>query len=121
MNEWKTFDDFILLCIILNSILLATYDYKNPSSEWNKTLETLGIVFTAIFIIEAIVKTVAQGFYFGSYSYLSDNWNKLDFLIVLSAISEFALKDLKVNVKVIRTLRVLRPLKTINAIPDIRV
>jgi hypothetical protein len=51
---------------------------------------------------------------------LKDPWNVLDFLIVFTGIIEMILQNSPVNMKIFRTLRVLRPLKTINAIPEIR-
>lgn len=59
VNEWWHFDAFIFVCIIANSLLLASYDYKNKSSNWNKNVDIIGHVFSAIFIIEALVKTIA--------------------------------------------------------------
>jgi len=42
----------------------------------------LGKIITFIFIIEFTLKIIALGFYFGKGSYLSNGWNKLDFIVV---------------------------------------
>jgi hypothetical protein len=42
---------------------------------------------TVIFFIEMMIKIIALGFVMnGEYSYLKNNWNKLDFLIVMASI-----------------------------------
>jgi hypothetical protein len=51
-------------------------------------------------------------------SYLRDNWNVLDFFVVITGLVESLLTGY--NLKALRTLRVLRPLKSINAIPSLR-
>lgn len=32
VNEWWHFDAFIIVCILVNSISLATYNYKNEDA-----------------------------------------------------------------------------------------
>ena len=64
-NAW--FDRFITLCIITNSILLASKEYRinydaTYVSSWNAVLETTDVVFTYIFLCECLVKIVAMGF-----------------------------------------------------------
>jgi hypothetical protein len=65
VNAWWWFDAFIIVCIVLNSISLASYDYSvrqyghSGKSEYNDNIEVIGEVFSYIFIVEAAVKTVA--------------------------------------------------------------
>ena len=40
-------------------------------------------VFTVIFTLEAILKSISNGFVWGRNPYLRNNWNKFDFLMVL--------------------------------------
>jgi len=57
-----------------------------------------------------------MGFIVNKYSYLRDNWNIMDFIIVLAGLIELATigQGLSLGIfKALRTLRVLRPLKTI--------
>ena len=55
--EWDPFEYFILSIILANSITLSIYDYSDRDSltEFNKILDILGIVFTIIFTIEAVI------------------------------------------------------------------
>ena len=58
--------------------------------------------------------------------YLDENWNRLDFFIVLSSLMYFMQYIEGLNLKstdldVLRTLRMLRPLRTIHGIPEMRI
>lgn len=44
--------------------------------------QALDSFFFAFFLLEMIIKTVALGVFGHKGSYLSNNWNKLDFLII---------------------------------------
>jgi hypothetical protein len=49
-------------------------------------------------------------------SYLKDHWNKLDFAVVVSAYLPLILKSDAVNLSVLRSFRVIRPLRAISNI-----
>ena len=92
VNKW--FDRFITLCIILNSILIASKEYEsnydvNYESDWNKILDKIDLVFSIIFIVEATIKIIGMGFIIHKKSYLRSAWNWIDFLIVLVSIVSF--------------------------------
>jgi hypothetical protein len=125
ITEWKWFERFIILCIILNSICLAIADYKtrlkadNYKSNREKELQIIDNVLTAVFIAEFLLKLVSRGAFLHKTAYLKDPWNWLDFLVVI--ISVLGLFNLgNKGLRALRTFRVLRPLKTINAVPRIR-
>lgn len=94
--------------IILSSMKLAVDSYADNYSYLDQ-------VFTYIFILECILKVVALGFFFEEATYLRDNWNQLDFLIVSFSIVEISLQGTKLPfIKIIRLTRVLRPLRFIS-------
>lgn len=82
----RWFDRFILLAILLNSIVLALYDYsdRNSTSSKNQTLDLIGNILTVIFLTEAILKILAMGFFFHPKSYLRNMWNVMDLTIVIT-------------------------------------
>ena len=57
-----------------------------------------------------------MGFILGKHSYLSNGWNKIDFFIVI-----FGIWNLfgGTNFGIIRTIRLLRPLRSINKVRGI--
>ena len=92
MNKW--FDRFITSSIILNSILLATKDYKGNydeeyESSWNDALDLIDVFFTVIFLIECLIKIIAMGFILHKKAYLRDAWNWIDFVIVVVSVASF--------------------------------
>ena len=108
------FDLIILSLIMLNCILLATDDYTTGS--WKNTIdEALVFAFTG----ECVCKVLAMGFAFGKNTYLTDAWNILDFFVVSTGLLGMVMGG--GNVSVLRTIRILRPLRTINSIPEMKV
>jgi hypothetical protein len=119
---WPWFDNFIIIMITINSLLLAATDYSDRDnlSKWNQAIEASGLIFTATFTLEAIIKIMAMGFCSHKNSYMRDPWNWLDFLVVCIGIIEFIPSLPAANLKALRTFRVLRPLRSINAFPSMR-
>lgn len=61
----KVFEYFIILCIVVNIIIMASEHYKQP--KWlEKLQDTSNLVFNIIFTIEAVLKILA----FGPYGYV---------------------------------------------------
>lgn len=123
LTHSNTFESFVVFIIFLNSLVLAMTDYgdRDNLTDYNKTLETISTVFSYIFTLEFILKAIAMGFVKHNKSYLRDPWNCLDFLVVLSGLTEiFAGNKGGGSVRALRVLRVLRPLKSINAFPKMR-
>ncbi|XP_071330061.1 voltage-dependent P/Q-type calcium channel subunit alpha-1A isoform X3 [Trachinotus anak] len=111
----------ILATIIANCIVLALEQHlpdgdKTPLSE---RLDDTEPYFIGIFCFESGIKILALGFAFHKNSYLRNGWNVMDFVVVLTGIlstvgSEFDLRTL-------RAVRVLRPLKLVSGIPSLQV
>ena len=117
VNPW--FDHFITLCIVVNSIILASRDNSGNyipgyESDWNAKIDIIDNVFTFIYIVEFLLKVVAMGFSGHKLAYLSDPWNKLDFAIVMISILNFIPAFDPGFLKALRAARVLRPLKSIS-------
>lgn len=115
------FENFIILLIFLNSVVLAIYDYNDRDNltPYNQKLEHIGQVFTIMFAGEMVLKILAQGFIIHKNAYLRDAWNWLDFVVVVTGIME--MMELSwFKVRALRTLRVLRPLRSIKAFPKMR-
>nr|XP_015818233.2 sodium channel protein type 4 subunit alpha A [Nothobranchius furzeri]XP_054605320.1 sodium channel protein type 4 subunit alpha A [Nothobranchius furzeri]XP_054605321.1 sodium channel protein type 4 subunit alpha A [Nothobranchius furzeri] len=105
------FSMFIMLTILSNCVFMTM---SNPPA-WSKTVE---YIFTGIYTFEATIKVLSRGFCAGSFTFLRDPWNWLDFMVISMAyITEFV--DLG-NVSALRTFRVLRALKTITVIPGLK-
>ena len=107
---------------------MAGRDYidKDDKTQRNIILNYVDNAFSAVFIIEAILKIITSGFVFGKDTYLRDYWNLMDFAIVLAAILDFIMNSFHLDsaalsaLKTIRVLRVLRPLKAVKTMPSLR-
>ena len=123
LNPW--FDRFITLCIILNSVLLASTEYdsnydESYQSDWNSVLDQADIVFTIIFLIECVIKILAMGFIRHKNAYLKDAWNWMDFLIVIVSVASLTPGLDQSSLKALRTSRILRPLRSMSQLQSMR-
>lgn len=99
--------------IIANTITLALEDPTVESQEhWIEVMEN---VFLFIYTAECILKIFGLGFVMRKGSYLRYSWNILDFTIVVTGWVVY-LSDGGVNLSALRSLRILRPLRSISSI-----
>lgn len=140
--EWHWFNRAILFLIVTNCCFLVLEDpvckceseqcteaelftrtvYQGlDCSGWgalNQFLQIAEYIFTGLFTVEMVVKIVARGLILHKHAYLRDGWNWIDFLVVVaSLISPFTSGS---SIQVLRTVRVLRPLRTMTRIKGMR-
>ncbi|KAM4629755.1 LOW QUALITY PROTEIN: voltage-dependent R-type calcium channel subunit alpha-1E [Polymixia lowei] len=125
ITEWPPFEYMILATIIANCIVLALEQHlpgedKTPMS---KRLEKTEAYFIGMFCFEAGIKIIALGFVFHKGSYLRNGWNVMDFIVVLSGIlaTAEAHMNIPVDLRTLRAVRVLRPLKLVSGIPSLQI
>lgn len=104
----KYFDLAIAAVIGLNVVTMALEYYMMPIAL-EYALKIFNYFFTAVFILEAIMKLVALGFKL----YMKDKWNQLDVGIVILSVVGIVLEELEtkiipINPTIIRVMRVLR-------------
>ena len=120
----KWFDRFILLMILASTARLIL-DTILAGYITVIVFDILDAVFNFIFFLEALIKVCALGFVMDEGSYLRDNWNKIDIIIVICSIFDFVNLVEKYIIgnqtssslqflKVLRLLRTLRPLRFIS-------
>lgn len=114
----RRFDLCITFAIITSSIALAVDDpLRNPTASISIALSVLDYIFTTIFILEFLTKLVA----FGVEKYLQDRWNWVDLIAVVASVLELSNVRGGKTLRVLRSFRVLRPLKMIKRFPEIKV
>jgi hypothetical protein len=89
-----------------------------PSSELGKLLANLSTIFSIFFTVETVVRMVALGLWGHPNGFFHSPWNIMDLIIVSAGILEMAGSSIKVSM--LRTLRVMRPLRSITRIPSLR-
>mmetsp|Transcript_15907 Transcript_15907/g.24533 ORF Transcript_15907/g.24533 Transcript_15907/m.24533 type:complete len:397 (+) Transcript_15907:1541-2731(+) len=120
LSTHKRFETMIISLILLNSLFLGIKDYtdEDNSTPINQFVESLEPFFTIIFLFECLIKVFAMGFIMGSNSYLSDAWNWLDFIVVVTSLLN-ELPSMQ-NMSGLRTFRLFRPLRSLTTMPSMK-
>ncbi len=117
--------DLVITGFVGANVLTMAVEYYDMPESLNSAQETLNVVFTFIFLIEAILRLVALG----PKRYFLDRWNRLDMFIVVISILSILLNrfvDLKAMpidptlIRVIRVIRIARVLKLLKTARGIR-
>lgn len=105
------------LCVIaVNSVMLALDD-PTTNDDNNATMDlTLLIIYT----VEMCFKIVALGFIMDATSYMRDYWNIVDIVIIGTGYLPYLVSGSSFNLSALRSLRVLRPLKSITKIKALK-
>ncbi|XP_031338414.1 voltage-dependent calcium channel type A subunit alpha-1 isoform X27 [Photinus pyralis] len=122
--EWPPFEYAVLLTIIANCVVLALEEHlpNHDKTMLALRLEDTEEYFLGIFCVEAALKILALGFVLHRGSYLRNIWNIMDFFVVLTgSMTIFAEANVDVDLRMLRSFRVLRPLKLVSRIPSLQV
>jgi len=134
-NMGTTFDMIISLCVMLNIVVMGLYYWKRlpegaaylaggeriqeyQATSYYNALELVNNLFTLIFFIEMCLKLSAWGF----KQYITDMWNQLDFILVVSSVLGWIVEVLltsgafPLNPAVFRILRVARLTRALKSI-----
>ena len=113
-REW--FDPLIICIILASSVCMALDSPLNdPDSPLEITLRQLDLVWTLLFTLELLLKSIARGFACATDSYLSSAWNQLDLGIVCVSwlvLASEVFPPLE-KLRALRVLRALRPLRLV--------
>lgn len=132
----KLFENVSLLVIIFNSLVMVVDDSATNDNP-NPIFADFELLFQYLYTVEMAFKILGLGFVFGEGTYLRDEWNLLDFFIVMIGYVTMAggdddgankidqpgpqVEEGGVNVSGLRTFRVLRPLKSISSVKGLKV
>ncbi|XP_067662127.1 voltage-dependent calcium channel type A subunit alpha-1-like isoform X5 [Haliotis asinina] len=123
--EWGPFEYMVLLTIIANCIVLGLEEHlpENDKTPLAVQLDDTEIYFLGIFCVEALLKIVALGFVLHKGSYLRNIWNIMDFIVVVTGLLTYfsSMGSTTFNLRTLRAVRVLRPLKLVSGIPSLQV
>jgi hypothetical protein len=104
--------------IALNSLLLALDEPRLSDPYQINTIREMLLIISIIFVIEMVLKIIVMGFYWGPRTYLKDNWNILDFIIVMFSVLTWIMEATAGSdisfIKGFRALRALRPLRVVS-------
>ncbi|GBG33901.1 Sodium channel protein type 11 subunit alpha [Hondaea fermentalgiana] len=119
ITESSWFQNFILSCIIFNTILSILYTEPDIEKNFGSLIDQADSVFLTIYLMEIWLKMIYQ-----KGSFWLDNWNIFDFsLIFVSVLSTFV-RDIgtgsSIDGRVLRFLRVLRAFRTLRILGALR-
>ncbi|MES9851971.1 MAG: ion transporter [Candidatus Thiodiazotropha sp. L084R] len=114
LRENKIFETFVILVIVISALMIGAKTYPIPDTA-AKALRLLDIGITIFFLVEIIIRLIAEN---SIKRFFSKAWNIFDFLIVTASLipvddSEAALLG--------RLLRIFRVLRLVSIIPELRV
>ncbi len=113
--EASWFSNFIIGVILFAGVLVGIQTYPSVEQEYHGILHLLDQIILWIFVAEIAIKMGAEGR--RPWRYFLDPWNVFDFLIVAVC---FMPLDAQ-YVTVLRLARLLRVLKLVNALPELRI
>jgi hypothetical protein len=119
----KLFDNGMMICVFINTIILACDGLTN--SEGEAILNRFNFAFTIIFTIDMSFKLLGLGF----VEYLRDKMNIFDAIIVILSLIELAIFgdgggsaiSAFRSVRIFRTFRVLRVTRLIRSLEYMRI
>ncbi|XP_033623933.1 sodium channel protein type 11 subunit alpha isoform X6 [Fukomys damarensis] len=111
------FSMFIICTVIVNCLFMTMAGVKESKRTGPDVAEC---VFTAIYILEALIKILARGFILDEFSFLRDPWNWLDSIVIGTAIADLNPSS-PIKLLSLRTFRVIRALKAISVVSGLKV
>ena len=108
-SEDLRFQNFILLLIVLNAVLIGI-DTFELSSNLKSLIDVADIVILYIFIVELLIRLVAHG-----TKFFNDGWNNFDFVIII-----ISLAPSSGAFNVFRVFRVFRALRLVSSMPEMQ-
>ncbi|XP_072749340.1 ca[2+]-channel protein alpha[[1]] subunit T isoform X3 [Anoplolepis gracilipes] len=118
--EHKYFQQGILLAILINTLSMGI-EYHNQPEQLTVAVEISNIVFSAIFAVEMLLKVIAEG----PFGYISNGFNVFDGIVVVLSVVELCQAFVEERggssgLSVLRTFRLLRILKLVRFLPNLR-
>lgn len=112
--ESNFFNAFIIGVISLAGILVGLETYPGIAEKYHVQLALLDRGILGIFVIEVILKILAEGR--KPWRYFQNPWNVFDFIIVAACLLPFDVQ----YIAVLRLLRVLRVFRLVTAMPKLQ-
>lgn len=115
ISNSRWFQNFVILAILAAAVLIGMETYRDFYLKHQNILDTLNQLVLGVFVVEIVVKVLAEGR--KPWKYFRDPWNVFDFVIVASAFLPMGGS----SVALLRLLRLLRVLKLIKALPKLQI
>ena len=108
--ESSWFQNFIIVVIVINGIILGFETSRNLSPFWAGFIKIADRICLFIFVVELVLKLIAYRFRF-----FREGWNIFDFVIVV-----VSLLPSSGGLSILRAFRILRVLRLVTAVASFR-
>ncbi|KAI7871731.1 Ion transport protein-domain-containing protein [Spinellus fusiger] len=119
----NAFNWFIMACVVLSILLVILDEPSTRVARENSIVQyvysILDYILSAIFVIEIIIRIIADGLILPQRSYLRSSWNTLDFCVVIFNAIVVCLGPAYCP-RVLNTLRSLRVLRVVRYFKGVR-
>ena len=112
-TEHPVFEGVIIATIVLSSLFLALESPTYSNADLTQVMFVADLIFMIIFVLEMVLKIIANGFILPQKSYLSNAWNRLDFFVIIVSFAGYGGGGSSIG-RTLRVGRILRPLRMIN-------
>src|SRR5687768_2352057 len=108
------FQGFIMAVIIANAATLGLATYEGIDEDAGSLLTVLDSIWIGIFVVELVIRILAYGR--RPQDFFKDGWNVFDFVVITAAF----IPGLRQNATLLRLARLLRVLRLVTILPDLR-
>ena len=117
-----SFELFSLIIILINCFTIVLINTKSKQFiNWKPILFKIEEYCFYFYCFELLIKFISMGIFFGKNTYFRDLWNVFDFIIIFPDIVIKFLKNTTfLNIRALRAIRVLKPLRTITRIKKLQ-
>ncbi|KAL1923072.1 uncharacterized protein VTP21DRAFT_9448 [Calcarisporiella thermophila] len=124
VEKRSIFNWFIMACVLASVVLVVVNDpaTRMRASDRDKdVLKYTELSLQLIFTLEIFIRVTADGLLFTPSSYLSNGWNRLDFVVVLLGYVGMFLESTSTNFdRVLSASKAMRILRLIRYFPRVR-
>ena len=113
-HSW--FDHFVLVMVVSSSVLMAVESPDVTDSSTLQVFERFNYFFLSFFASEVAIKVLALGV----PMYACEWWNLFDLAVVVLMVADLTVDNNLGYVRVFRTTRVLRAMKIMNKVSEIK-
>ncbi|ORX56168.1 hypothetical protein DM01DRAFT_1303553 [Hesseltinella vesiculosa] len=126
-SERQNMFNWVMMCCVLLSILVVILDepstrkLQDISSQRSEIFDTVDMALGAVFVVEMVIRIIADGLLFTPRAYLRHAWNRLDFVVILLNFGTlFANNDqLPRALGTVRSMRILRLIRYFGGMRDV--
>lgn len=118
----KFFQIFSLIVIFLNCVTYTLLqNQKGNYRNYVNSIKNLEFAFFVFYLLEMTLKMLGFGFFLSSNAYFRVGWNLLDFLVIMGLILSYSQILPTFNFSILRSLRLLGPLRTIASFSRLKI